>query len=68
MVERHKGTPPRRRKQLTTEDIAQIIALVDEYGAKTVGNLLIAFGYASLPKDKTIELPTEPDIEEVETN
>lgn len=65
MVERHKGNPPRRRKQLTTEDIAQVISLIDEYGAKTVGNLLIAFGYASLPKDKpgSIEPGGEPDIE-----
>ncbi len=53
MVERHSGNPPRRRKQLTTEDMAQVIALIDEFGAKTVGNLLIAFGYASLPKAKT---------------
>jgi hypothetical protein len=56
MAERYDGNPPRRRTQLTTEDIAQVIALVDEYGAKTVGNMLIAFGYASQPREeKTIE-------------
>jgi hypothetical protein len=56
MAERYKGDPPRRRTQLTTEDISQVVALIDEYGAKTVGNMLIAFGYASQPReDKTTE-------------
>jgi len=63
MVERHKGNPPRRRKQLTTDDIAQVIALIDEFDAKTVGNLLIAFGYASLPKDKTADGETGGEVD-----
>jgi hypothetical protein len=50
MAERYKGNPPRRRTPLTTNDIAEVVALIDEYDSKTVGNLLIAFGYASRPK------------------
>jgi hypothetical protein len=49
--ESYRGNPPFRRKQLTTEDINQVVALVDEYGAKTVGNMLVAFGYARVPRD-----------------
>ncbi len=55
MAERYKGEPPRRRKQITTDDIAQVIALIDEYGAKTVGNMLIAFGYAKDSKTNETE-------------
>lgn len=57
MAERHKGNPPRRRKQITTDDIAQVIELIDRYGAKTVGNMLIAFGYAK--ESKTPETESE---------
>lgn len=51
MAERHGGNPPRRRAQVTTEDLAQVVALIDAYDAKTVGNMLIAFGYARDVKD-----------------
>ncbi|MCC7352985.1 MAG: hypothetical protein IT330_04445 [Anaerolineae bacterium] len=44
--ERYDGKPPVRRSNITTDDIAQVVALIDEYGAQTVGNLLVAFGYA----------------------
>jgi len=33
-------------KNVQTSDLEEIVRLVDEYGATTVGNLLIAFGYA----------------------
>jgi hypothetical protein len=49
--ESYKGNPPFRRRQLTTTDIAEIITLVDEYGAKTIGNMLVAFGYARIPRE-----------------
>lgn len=42
------------RRNLTTEDIMHIVELVDTYGAKTVGNLLVAYGYARDPR--------EPDV------
>jgi hypothetical protein len=40
-----------RRKAITTQDIEEVVALVDEYGSQTVANLLIAFGYARDPKE-----------------
>lgn len=49
--ESYKGSPPYRRKQLTTNDIADIVALIDQYGAKTIGNMLVAFGYARVPRE-----------------
>ncbi|MBI1880821.1 MAG: hypothetical protein HYR94_21805, partial [Chloroflexi bacterium] len=49
--ENYKGNPPFRRKRLTTEDIAEVIELIDTYGAKTVGNMLVAFGYARVPRE-----------------
>ena len=57
--ERHKGNPPVRRAQVTTEDIEQVVSLVDEYGSKTVGNLLVAFGYARERQEQ------EPEVAEV---
>lgn len=35
------------RRNIHTDDVQDMVRLVDEYGATTVGNLLIAFGYAS---------------------
>lgn len=49
--ESYKGQPPFRRKQLTTADITEIVSLIDEYGAKTIGNMLVAFGYARVPRE-----------------
>lgn len=48
--ERNKNKAYRRRKTITTADIAQIVALIDRYDAPTVANLLIAYGYAYDPK------------------
>ena len=63
--ERYKGNPPVRRANITTEDIEQVVSLIDEYGSKTVGNLLIAFGYAREPQEQEPEvaevLPEEPE-------
>jgi hypothetical protein len=44
--ERYKGNPPVRRAKVTTDDIQQVVALIDEYGSPTVANMLVAFGYA----------------------
>jgi hypothetical protein len=48
--ERYKGNPPVRRATVTTDDIQQVVALIDEYGAPTVANMLVAFGYAREPR------------------
>ena len=52
VLERFKGKPPVRRKDVRTTDLAEVIALVDEYeDSETVANLLVAFGYAREPKE-----------------
>jgi hypothetical protein len=53
--ERYKGNPPVRRAAVTTDDIQQVVALIDEYGSPTVANLLVAFGYAREPRDQEQE-------------
>jgi hypothetical protein len=58
ILERYKGNPPVKRAAVTTEDMAQVVALIDEYGSQTVASLLVAFGYAREPK--------EPDAQERE--
>jgi len=50
--ERYKGSPPVRRATVTTDDIQQVTALIDEYGSPTVANLLVAFGYAREPREQ----------------
>ena len=51
--ERTKGKS--RRKAITTEDIASVVALIDQYGPQTICSLLVAFGYARDPKEKDDE-------------
>ena len=61
VYERHKGNPPVRRARITTEDIQQVVHLIDEYDSKTVANLLVAFGYAREPREPepgTGEMPS----------
>ncbi len=50
VMERHKNKGYRKRLPITTEDIAQVTALVDAYDAQTVASLLVAFGYARDPR------------------
>ncbi|HDQ73998.1 MAG TPA: hypothetical protein ENN19_18165 [Chloroflexi bacterium] len=50
--ERYKGNPPVRRATVTTDDIQQVVTLIDEYGSPTVANLLVAFGYAREPREQ----------------
>ena len=38
------------RKSVRTDDIDEIVALVDEYGAPLICHLLIAYGYARSPR------------------
>jgi len=48
----YEKTGKQYRKNIMTTDIEDIVRLVDEYGATTVGNLLIAFGYARDPREE----------------
>lgn len=54
--ERTKGQA--RRKLVTTHDIEDVVRLVDAYSAKTVCNLLVAFGYARDPREQGDETAT----------
>ena len=47
--------PHLRRASITTKDIADVVNLIDEYGSQTVGNLLVAFGYAREPREQNSE-------------
>jgi hypothetical protein len=64
--ERYKGSPPVRRAQVSTEDIQQVVALIDEYGSPTLANLLVAFGYAREPREPEAERPETPAEEETQ--
>ncbi len=60
IYERESGEPRVRRANITTEDIADIVSLIDDYGSQTVGNLLVAYGYAREPRAQGAEdLATE---------
>jgi len=52
------------RPRITTEDIAQVATLIDDHGAQTVGNLLVAFGYAREPREQEPG-ETQPHADEV---
>jgi hypothetical protein len=55
------------RKNVTTEDIEILTGLIDQYGAKVVCNLLVAYGYARPPYEPTEETAAEiGDLESTE--
>lgn len=62
VFERYKGTPPVRRAQISTEDIQQVVELIDEYGSQTVANLLVAFGYAREPREQEPEESKDDEV------
>lgn len=64
VYERYKGNPPVRRATVTTEDIQQVVELIDEYDSKTVANLLVAFGYAREPRGQEPGAAKMPSEEE----
>ena len=65
VYERTKGKS--FRSLITTQDIESVVRLVDKHGPKTVCNLLVAFGYASDPREPTVEGSEQPgEIEETE--
>ena len=64
VYERYKGNPPVRRATVTTRDVRQVVQLIDEYGSRTVANLLVAFGYAREPREPETEAAEMPPEEE----
>mgnify|MGYP001419262674 CR=1 FL=1 len=54
------------RPSVRTSDIDEIVALIDRHGPEPVANLLIAYGYARLPREKQEDKdePTQEEIEE----
>jgi len=62
VYERTKGQAA-GRKAITTEDIQAIVQLIDAYGAETICNLLIAFGYARDPKEQVPSAEAQPSVE-----
>lgn len=46
VMETTRGERPPYRRSVQTGDIASIVALIDRFGAETIANLLIAYGYA----------------------
>lgn len=55
-----------RRTNITIDDLAAVVRLIDEYGAPTVANLLVAFGYARDPhtaEQEQTDEPTQPEPE-----
>lgn len=53
------------RKDITTEDLKQVVVLMDEYDPTTIAHLLIAFGYAVDRKEKQ-DLPNSAqDVDEI---
>jgi len=42
------------RSSIKTIDIDEIVMLIDEYGSEVVANLLIAYGYARVPREENV--------------
>lgn len=51
------------RKSISTEDIDRIVTLIDRFGSQTVANLLIAYGYARVPRDPDMQDQPESEME-----
>ncbi len=45
------------RRSIQTSDIDEVVRLIDEYGSETVANLLIAYGYARVPREGETDEP-----------
>ena len=64
--ERYKGNPPVRRIKISTDDIDQVIALMDEYNdAETVASLLVAYGYA---REGRSDESLEPQVDDISSD
>jgi len=59
-----ENRPGPYRRSIQTSDIDDIVALVDEYGAPLVCNLLVAYGYARSPREAPLQDENDtPDTE-----
>jgi len=43
------------RRQVTTDDLEEILELIDEFGTEVVGKLLVGYGYARVPREAEAE-------------
>ena len=63
-----ENRPGPYRRSVQTSDIDDVVALIDEYGdSRLVCNLLVAYGYARLPREGAEEAPEEEIEGEEET-
>ncbi len=53
------------RRSIVMTDIDEIVALIDEYGSEVVANLLIAYGYARVPREDDQPEESEETTQEV---
>ncbi|GIV84807.1 MAG: hypothetical protein KatS3mg052_1814 [Candidatus Roseilinea sp.] len=51
-VQKLESKGQQMRKDVRTDDIAEVVRLIDEYGSEVVANLLIAYGYAREPREE----------------
>lgn len=51
-VQKLESKGQQMRRDVRTDDIAEIVRLIDEYGSEVVANLLIAYGYAGEPREE----------------
>ncbi len=62
-----ENRPGPYRRSVHTSDIDEIVALIDEYGdSRLICNLLVAYGYARLPREGVEEIPEEEIVGEEE--
>lgn len=52
-AQKYESRGQQRRKNVRISDLDEITRLVDKFGSELVGNLLIAYGYASDPREET---------------
>ena len=56
------------RKDVLTEDVEEIVKLVDRFGSKVVCNMLVAFGYASEARSKDAPESSEEQVDDAPTD
>ena len=59
-----ENRPGPYRRSIRTSDIDDIVALIDEFGeSRLICNLLVAYGYARVPRAEEVEEPTDENNE-----
>jgi hypothetical protein len=51
-VQKLESKGQQMRRDVRTDDIAEVVRLIDQYGSEVVANLLIAYGYAGEPREE----------------